>query len=217
MPTLAGCMRAMSMAELKPLRRTCCFGAAGSKQSEFDVREDELIRKVIGRRNSKQIPRQQQLEESFLSTLKTSPSESETYQDILSASESFRFKLCCSHVISYRASLENLKAFEELIHLRHPPRHPSTVPPLINMLRTVILSSARAIARSAARRPAAAAFARPAFRNSLLPSPYMAPAACFQPVRCYASGGALSKEEVTGRILDLLKNFDKVGPIQDAG
>ena len=29
-------------------------------------------------------------------------------------------------------------------------------------------------------------------------------------VRCYAAGSGLNQEEVTGRILDLLKNFDKV-------
>jgi NADH dehydrogenase (ubiquinone) 1 alpha/beta subcomplex 1 len=29
-------------------------------------------------------------------------------------------------------------------------------------------------------------------------------------VRYYASGSGLGKEEVTGRIVDLLKNFDKV-------
>ncbi|QIW99629.1 hypothetical protein AMS68_005147 [Peltaster fructicola] len=29
-------------------------------------------------------------------------------------------------------------------------------------------------------------------------------------VRCYASSAGLNEEEVTGRILDLLKNFDKV-------
>lgn len=29
-------------------------------------------------------------------------------------------------------------------------------------------------------------------------------------IRCYASGSGLNQEEVTGRILDLLKNFDKV-------
>jgi NADH dehydrogenase (ubiquinone) 1 alpha/beta subcomplex 1 len=32
----------------------------------------------------------------------------------------------------------------------------------------------------------------------------------FQAVRCYAASAGLSKDEVQGRILDLLKNFDKV-------
>ncbi|MCJ1399297.1 Acyl carrier protein, mitochondrial [Xylographa trunciseda] len=32
----------------------------------------------------------------------------------------------------------------------------------------------------------------------------------FQPVRCYSAPAGLSKGEVEGRIMDLLKNFDKV-------
>ena len=33
---------------------------------------------------------------------------------------------------------------------------------------------------------------------------------CVEARRGYASGSGLAQEEVTGRILDLLKNFDKV-------
>jgi NADH dehydrogenase (ubiquinone) 1 alpha/beta subcomplex 1 len=36
------------------------------------------------------------------------------------------------------------------------------------------------------------------------------PAVSISAVRCYASASGLGQEEVTGRILDLLKNFDKV-------
>jgi len=38
----------------------------------------------------------------------------------------------------------------------------------------------------------------------------MNPSVYFQAVRCYAASAGLSKDEVTGRIMDLLKNFDKV-------
>lgn len=38
----------------------------------------------------------------------------------------------------------------------------------------------------------------------------MTPSTYFQAVRCYAASAGLSQEEVNGRIMDLLKNFDKV-------
>lgn len=52
--------------------------------------------------------------------------------------------------------------------------------------------------------------ARPVARSSLFQAKQIAPSARFQAVRCYASSAGLAKDEVEGRIMDLLKNFDKV-------
>ncbi|KAF2088603.1 acyl carrier protein [Saccharata proteae CBS 121410] len=79
------------------------------------------------------------------------------------------------------------------------------------MFRTALLRSARSAACSAARFQAP--IARPVVSSFLVQSRQQAPAACFQAVRCYSAQAGLSKEEVQGRIIDLLKNFDKV---QDA-
>ncbi|KAI9847894.1 MAG: Acyl carrier protein, mitochondrial [Thelocarpon superellum] len=38
----------------------------------------------------------------------------------------------------------------------------------------------------------------------------MLPVASFPPARCYSAPAGLAKPEVEGRIVDLLKNFDKV-------
>jgi hypothetical protein len=51
--------------------------------------------------------------------------------------------------------------------------------------------------------------ARPIARTSLFQPKQTSPT-YFQAVRCYAASAGLSKDEVTGRIMDLLKNFDKV-------
>ncbi|EOD49925.1 vacuolar protein sorting-associated protein 74 [Neofusicoccum parvum] len=79
------------------------------------------------------------------------------------------------------------------------------------MFRTAILRSARGAARSVARWQAP--IARPVVPTLRAQSRQQLPAVCFQAVRCYSAGGALNQDEVQGRILDLLKNFDKV---QDA-
>ncbi|KAF2664791.1 acyl carrier protein [Microthyrium microscopicum] len=76
------------------------------------------------------------------------------------------------------------------------------------MIRPILFAASRAAASTVPRQ--AASIARPLFRSSLLSSRHIIPAISFQGVRCYASSGGLAKEEVTGRILDLLKNFDKV-------
>merc|ERR1712093_550321 len=39
----------------------------------------------------------------------------------------------------------------------------------------------------------------------------VAPSFAVQSIRCYSAPAGLSKDEVQGRIMDLLKNFDKVG------
>lgn len=50
---------------------------------------------------------------------------------------------------------------------------------------------------------------RPAAPSSFVASTQFAPAA-FQAARCYSAASGLQKPEVEGRIVDLLKNFDKV-------
>ncbi|KAH6643945.1 acyl carrier protein-like protein [Boeremia exigua] len=77
------------------------------------------------------------------------------------------------------------------------------------MFRTALLRSARSAVRAAPR--CQASMARPA--RAFVQPKQIAPAAYFQAVRSYASSAGLAQEEVQGRILDLLKNFDKV---QDA-
>jgi hypothetical protein len=47
--------------------------------------------------------------------------------------------------------------------------------------------------------------------NGLLRSSQAAPSFVLPSIRCYSAPAGLSKDEVQGRIMDLLKNFDKVG------
>ncbi|KAG4416187.1 hypothetical protein IFR04_010706 [Cadophora malorum] len=75
------------------------------------------------------------------------------------------------------------------------------------MFRTALLRSARSATRQAAQK--SGAIARPASQSSLLSQSRFAPSA-FQAVRCYSAAAGLAKPEVEGRIVDLLKNFDKV-------
>ncbi|KAH7122952.1 acyl carrier protein-like protein [Dactylonectria macrodidyma] len=80
------------------------------------------------------------------------------------------------------------------------------------MFRSAVLRSAASAARAAVR-PAAAqrtAFAVAAPRASILPK-----IQSLQAVRMYSAGGALSKDEVEGRIVSLLQGFDKVNDISN--
>lgn len=76
------------------------------------------------------------------------------------------------------------------------------------MFRTAITRSARCLAQASTRSyaPVAARRASPFVAQRI-----SAPATSISAVRCYASGGGMKQDEVQGRILDLLKNFDKVG------
>jgi NADH dehydrogenase (ubiquinone) 1 alpha/beta subcomplex 1 len=74
------------------------------------------------------------------------------------------------------------------------------------MFRTAILRTSTAVSRVAA---------RPAARSTLVTA--AAPRAAILPkiqslvaIRMYSAGGALSKEQVEGRIMSLLQGFDKV-------
>ncbi|EMC95569.1 hypothetical protein BAUCODRAFT_108959 [Baudoinia panamericana UAMH 10762] len=76
------------------------------------------------------------------------------------------------------------------------------------MYRTALLRAARSAAQASSR------VQRPAFQRAIQ-TPFIqprisTPAFAISAVRCYASSSGLAQEEVTGRILDLLKNFDKV-------
>ncbi|KAF1916096.1 acyl carrier protein-like protein [Ampelomyces quisqualis] len=75
------------------------------------------------------------------------------------------------------------------------------------MFRTALLRSARSAACAAPR--CQAAMARPVARSSFV-QPKQIPSTHFQAVRCYSASAGLSELEITGRIMDLLKNFDKV-------
>ncbi|TVY21959.1 Mitochondrial acyl carrier protein [Lachnellula arida] len=75
------------------------------------------------------------------------------------------------------------------------------------MFRTVLLRSARSATCQAVRR--SSPIARPALASSLVKQSQFAPSA-FQAARCYSAAAGLEKPEVEGRIIDLLKNFDKV-------
>lgn len=92
---------------------------------------------------------------------------------------------------------------------RNLPRH--TIQNHLIMWRRALVASAKACAQPALRTQA------PAARRSLAPvvrpAVKYAPRACFQSfqsLRCYSAAVGLSKEEVEGRIMDILKNFDKV-------
>lgn len=76
------------------------------------------------------------------------------------------------------------------------------------MYRPALLRIARSAVAQARPRSAAAAFQRTPF---LALTPRSSPAVnLIAAVRAYSSSSGLGQDEVTGRILDLLKNFDKV-------
>lgn len=81
------------------------------------------------------------------------------------------------------------------------------------MFRTAITRSARSLAQ--------ATRTQQPFVQRAVASPFQTrisqPAFAVSAVRSYASGSGLGQDEVTGRILDLLKNFDKVGAVPRAG
>ncbi|PSS09092.1 hypothetical protein M430DRAFT_69532 [Amorphotheca resinae ATCC 22711] len=75
------------------------------------------------------------------------------------------------------------------------------------MFRTALLRSARSATSQVVRRTGA--IARPVAPSSFVTKSQFAPSA-FQAARCYSAASGLQKSEVEGRIVDLLKNFDKV-------
>jgi hypothetical protein len=80
-------------------------------------------------------------------------------------------------------------------------------PKILKMFRTALLRSARSATSQVVRR--SGAIARPVAQSSFIIKPRFAPS-IFQAARCYSAAAGLQKSEVEGRIVDLLKNFDKV-------
>jgi NADH dehydrogenase (ubiquinone) 1 alpha/beta subcomplex 1, acyl-carrier protein len=72
------------------------------------------------------------------------------------------------------------------------------------MFRTVLLKSARSAASQAVRR------AGPITRSASAIQTFQYAPSVFNAARCYSAAAGLAKPEVEGRIVDLLKNFDKV-------
>lgn len=104
----------------------------------------------------------------------------------------------------------------QLIHLpslllQFPPFFPSKhelrfVPPTATMFRAAIVRSLRASVPRAVRAPASLSI-----RSSPVARPsQFSPCFVSQAVRLYSAPAGLSKDEVEGRIVNLLKNFDKV-------
>ena len=81
------------------------------------------------------------------------------------------------------------------------------------MLRTAVIQSLRCASRSAVRTQLPARRIAPCLA---VPANRSFPAQKFQ-ARCYSAPAGLSKPEVEGRIMDLLKNFDKVGAQRASG
>ncbi|KAI9731464.1 MAG: hypothetical protein M1818_007854 [Claussenomyces sp. TS43310] len=75
------------------------------------------------------------------------------------------------------------------------------------MMRTLLLRSARSVTSQVVR--PSAAIAHPVAPSPFVSSAKLAPMV-FHAARCYSAAAGLSKPEVEGRIVDLLKNFDKV-------
>lgn len=85
---------------------------------------------------------------------------------------------------------------------------PRPLDTILTMFRTALLRSARCVAQSSTR--VAQPALRTAVRSPFITSRITTPATRLAAIRCYASSSGLAQDEVTGRILDLLKNFDKV-------
>ncbi|KAH8593752.1 acyl carrier protein-like protein [Bisporella sp. PMI_857] len=75
------------------------------------------------------------------------------------------------------------------------------------MFRSALLRSARSATSQVTRR--SGAIARPVSQTPFVTKSQWVPSA-FQAVRCYSAAAGLERAEVEGRIVDLLKNFDKV-------
>ena len=76
------------------------------------------------------------------------------------------------------------------------------------MLRTAAVRALRAAAALAVRRQVSNT--RPQTLHALLRPSRFAPVTAIPSIRCYSAPSGLAKDEVQGRIMDLLKNFDKV-------
>jgi len=95
------------------------------------------------------------------------------------------------------------------IDTTHPSEFAADPPSFLDiMLRTAAVRALRAASTPRIARPWSSI--RPQISPSFLSSSHLAPSFAIQSIRCYSAPSGLSKEEVQGRIMDLLKNFDKV-------
>ena len=85
--------------------------------------------------------------------------------------------------------------------------HPS-IHTHIAMFRAALAQSLRRLPRTSTR--AQQPIVRRAIASPFISSRISSPAFTVSAARCYSSASGLGQEEVTGRIVDLLKNFDKV-------
>lgn len=97
---------------------------------------------------------------------------------------------------------------EETLHIRR--NSSTTLYPFISltMFRTALVRSARCLAQAAPR--VQAPVASRVIPSSFAASRTAAPSLSVSAFRFYSAPSGLSQDEVQGRILDLLKNFDKV-------
>lgn len=116
---------------------------------------------------------------------------------------------CRVKLATQRSSEPKLDKFTINQNLQFQP--PSTPHKSPNMFRTALVRSARSATCQAVRK--SSPIVRPA-STGLFTKSQFAPSA-FQAARCYSASAGLSEVEVTGRIADLLKNFDKVSMLGD--
>ena len=92
-----------------------------------------------------------------------------------------------------------------------PRRLLYTFPNLLHPLSPLTMFRIAAVrALRAAAAPQIARNIRLQTHNSIVRSSRFAPSFVLPSIRCYSAPSGLAKEEVQGRIMDLLKNFDKV-------
>lgn len=101
-------------------------------------------------------------------------------------------------------AVRNVKV-EFLYRIAFPTSCPTLA--LATMFRTAVLRSARCLAQAAPRTqvPVARSLVQSSFQSRVVAPAYAVPS-----IRSYSAPAGLSQDEVQGRILDLLKNFDKV-------
>lgn len=111
--------------------------------------------------------------------------------------------VCVCTNYTHQARHQNLQS-----HCPLPFDSPNIIPPLVlKMLRAGAVRALYAATRTQVPRQL------PALRTGItssLQSSRVTPSFVLPSIRCYSAPAGLSKDEVQGRIMDLLKNFDKV-------
>ena len=106
---------------------------------------------------------------------------------------------------------QGCKLSHSIHHISHP-RYRLAYPPLLHSVPAIMFRAAAVRALRVAARPQFTQqfITRPQVATSLLQNSRTAPSFVIPSIRHYSAPAGLSKEEVQGRIMDLLKNFDKV-------